>query len=497
MAAGLGQKIALTSTEPDSGPGGSRFDYLFGAVLALGTLFIISGPQIADTMVYIDQVRLFQSGSWTTRFNPIGEFGHLLWRPLCAVLSPLFLSLVPASVAATAPLKMAYGLIVLNEAAAVVAAALVFRIARGLAGSAVGAVLTTIGLLWAYGFLSYMKAGADYVFGTTVEICALWVLIEFRGATRLLAGGALLALAALFWTPFALIVPAAAAIPWTVGKRTGQNRTGMPDWLTVAVASGALYLLVLSLGAWLSGVRSSADLRLWIAEAGHGWNQNRTALRAVSGWSRLFFDLGNGGILLKRYLFKDPFNPVTRVDLVRLVLWRIAFFYALLAALFLATMRTAAGKRMLIALALATVPMLFFAIFLFEPSSPERFLPMLPFVLLTFAIAWRSLDAGPIGKMAVWAASVLLLSAVAANAPAMAGLRSNQQRMVESQLHDFLQSAAPGDALVSVMQKEPVTLFLEQRPFDPAHRGIDVPTFQVLGTQGSWGTWRESFPGWC
>jgi len=39
--------------------------------------------------------------------------------------------------------------------------------------------------------------------------------------------------------------------------------------------------------------------------------------------------------------------------------------------------------------ALAGLPLLVFAVFLFEPSSPERFLPGLPFLLFAMAAGWN------------------------------------------------------------------------------------------------------------
>jgi hypothetical protein len=473
-------------------------DYLLGAMLALMTLALTTAPEIGDTFVYVNSIRDFQTGHWTSQINPIGEFGHLLWRPLGALLSPIFTAIVPDALAWNARLKIGYGLILLNEAASIFAAALFFRIARRISGSAAVAALITIGLIWANGFLLYTKAGTDYVFGTAIEICALWIFTNGEtspSSLRLLTGGALLGIAALFWTPFALVVPAAAAIPWAVGQR--PLRASLRGWLMAAVTSGAVYLVVLAGGAWLSGARSPLVFDAWVVQAGHGWAQNQRALRAVSGLARLVFDLSNDGLLLKRYLLKDHYNPVTLYTLIRLSLWKIALFYAFLLAMALAAVRLASGRRMLVVLALAAAPMLVFAIFLFEPSSPERFLPMLPFLLLTVAAGWTARrpeeTPSPRWRWLPWASAVMLAAVVPVNAPAFIGTGNSQDRLAVAELHDFTRSAAPGDLLVSVLIREPVTVLIEQKPFNPACRDLDVRTTQVFGTVGRSAMWREDW----
>ena len=51
---------------------------------------------------------------------------------------------------------------------------------------------------------------------------------------------------------------------------------------------------------------------------------------------RAFFNLGNDGMILKRFVFKDPYAPVSVLDLVRLSLWKLCLVYAALLALVLA-----------------------------------------------------------------------------------------------------------------------------------------------------------------
>jgi hypothetical protein len=132
-------------------------DFLAGAILSLLTLAVISAREVGDTFVYVGSVEDFHAGV-RGQFNPLGEFGHLLWRPLAALLSPVFAAVIPDAWAWNMRLKTGLGLVMLNEIAAICAAALIFAIAHRLSGSRVVAAVTTIGLIWANGFLLYSTA---------------------------------------------------------------------------------------------------------------------------------------------------------------------------------------------------------------------------------------------------------------------------------------------------------------------------------------------------
>ena len=138
-----------------------------------------------------------------------------------------------------------------------------------------------------------------------------------------------------------------------------------------------------------------------------------------------------------------------------------------------------------------------FAIFIFEPSAPERFLPMLPFLLLTLAAGWTPRRPGetepPRWNWAPWVGAALLAAVVPVNAPAFIGPGNSNDRLAVAQLRDFTRTAAPGDLLVSVLIREPVTVLLEQKPFNPVCRGLDVATSQVFGTVGRSANWRVDF----
>jgi hypothetical protein len=82
----------------------------------------------------------------------------------------------------------------------------------------------------------------------------------------------------------------------------------------------------------------------------------------------LFVELGPAGISLKRFLFKDPYNPVSVAELVLRVLWQIALFWIFTLMIAVGAFRSALGRRLLKLALIAALPALFFALALFEPS---------------------------------------------------------------------------------------------------------------------------------
>ena len=463
----------------------SRF--LPGALILLPNLFFCASPYIADTMVYADSVMRHLNGQTAQPFQPLWEFGHLLWRPLGALLAPLFFATVPDSLGHALRIKLAFGFLAVNMLAGLGIAALLYDLFRRLAGWKAAALLT-FGLSWSGGFLMYTLSGSSYITGLLFEVAAIWLLIPFSGgppcAGRQWTAGVLAALGSLFWFPYILAIPAVAAVPWAMNAM--HPRDGIPALLRVGLTSAACILAVMGAGAWLAGARTPAAAAEWFRDASHQWQQNRQWMRAVSGVPRLMVDLSRDGVVLKRFTFHDPFHPVSAWDVARLSLWKLAVFYAFLFSVLIMAARAPRGRSALALLLIAGVPMLLFAIVLFEPSSPERFLPVLPFLLLACAAGWR----GPLR----WVAGGVMAALPVINAPVFIEAFSPEQQSTFAQIEDYDRHAAPADLLVTVTFSDPLPQWLEQRIYHRSMRNRVVPTWQLIEVStGRAQGWKERF----
>jgi hypothetical protein len=465
------------------------FDWKWLALPVL--LYILSiaftqPPFIGDTPLYMGQIATAHDFTAPA----LWEFGHILWRPLGFLLSPLFLALTPDSIAFTRELKIAFGLISLNIVSGLISTVLMFDLSRRFMSRPILATLPVLVFVWSDSFLSYSHSGVSYVPALTALLAGIWVqLTAPRVEPKMLwASSCLFGIACLLWFPFVFVVPAAAC-----GRKLAGLRESDWDWSRVfatLVISGAVVTVGVGAAAFMAGVRSFSEFNTWRNAASHDWDQNRQLIRAISGCPRLLIDLGRDGTYLKRFTFKDPYNPVSAAAILRLTLWKIIFFYLFVASIALLAWTSRRARPTLALAALAGVPLLVFAVFLFEPSSPERFLPGLPFLLLAMAAGWDS----PAGS-AKWLRGIVLLFLLALpimNWPSFG--TSSHSLGAHARLADLRQSAGPDDVLVTINLQDPVIQLIDQDLFDPANRPKPLRNKWLINpAAGNVALWRQNF----
>ena len=448
-------------------------------------------PETGDTLNYCNDILAARTGTWSTRFHPIWEFGHLLWRPIGALLAPVLLMVVPDSQAWTPVLKIAWGLTALNYIAGLLIVTFFYGITLRFTRSWVAAAFLALVLMWANGFLIYTQSGSAYIVGLLFEVLALRVQLRAdvrESWTQDVLVTVLLALAVLLWFPFILIFPAVAAARWLVNGLT--PREGLRQFLRIGVLGALIIAAAMTVGAWFAGVRSEADFLAWYRSAQHGVNQNNQLIRAVSGVPRLLLDLTGNGVTLKRFVLQDPYNPVSGLEFL-LSLWKVLLFYALAFTGLLLVWLWMPARRWLLLLALAWAPLLAFSVFLFEPSGPERFMPALPFLVLSWASIWPA--SGRWAKYGRLTLAVLAAVGILANAQRFA-LGSAKEVSSLARLQELNQQTNLGDVMITVTFADPLVNLIEQRPFQSYNRTRKFRTYQLveLPTEGAI-HWRGAF----
>jgi len=458
-------------------------------------LALTQPPYFGDTLFYAEDVLQFRSGHWSMRFNPLWEFGHVLWRPIGALLAPLALAWVPDSIAWTPTLKITVGLIILSQIFGALTVVLFYDLIREFVSSLWIRMILIGAFIWMNPFLAYSQAGVPYVAALFFLTLAVWLQFKYVPSTKLAVGiSVALGMAVLLWFPFVLVVPAAALLGTFFYEGIFPQRK--ESWLhpvTVGVLTCLLVAAGIGAGGWLAGARSSADFLAWYEDAKHGWSQNRQWLRAVSGITRLFFELGNDGLYIKRFVLKDPYSPpLSLLDLFRFSLWKIAAGYVFLGGIVVLAAFSRRARPALIGLTLAAGPLLFFSLFLFEPGSPERFMPILPFLFLALAAGWDA--AGRVAPILKASTLVVLCLIPIANAPLFMGGLSSELRTAADRLADYRQHAQSQDLLITVTFNDPLTRLIDRRPLHPANRPSQIPTYGVIEVAANTAPrWRERF----
>jgi hypothetical protein len=421
-----------------------------GAVTAfVAALSLTSAPFQGDSAIYVrDALNVGRGGA---PFSSLWEFGHLLWRPILYGMSRLFRTELQLAFAASLlSILFAIGCILLFVD---------FLYRAGCTGWGV-AIASGI-LILGDAFLGYSQTATSYIPALFFLVFALWWAVEEKRRlfVRVGVAGVSLFLMVGLWFPFVFAVPAAVVAAPVLCQRTRWWREAALALLVfVAVA-----FFGFGFGAYLSGCRHSADLANWVRSSSHGWEQNRRLLRAVSGCARLLIDLGFSGVLMKRFAFHDPLNPVRFPELITRALLPVGLFWAFVAGTVGASV-TAKGRPALIVFLTAAAPLFLFATALLEPSSPERFLPVLPFLLLLVALLWREK-----GRLAVFARVVAVVFCCLLpvwNAPTFLK-GSGEAAEVDRRLDDFRKYAQPADEIVSVTISDPIAskaLMVESLP---------------------------------
>ena len=388
---------------------------LFGyALLLLLTRTLDQG----DTSVYGDDMVDWLRGRSATMW----EFGHAIWRPLAAAVISFTRSdpgRVTDGVLFEEAVRVFTWLSMLGGALAVA----LFRAWLSRLGVARWtAVATTIAFAAASAFLGYAQTGSSYIPGVAMLLLGLYALADDERASdrRTIAVASIgFALAVLFWFPLVLAVPGSALSAIILRGDSARRRRVA---LAVCILSGAITIAAYVPIAALAGVGSLADFRSWMAESSHGIRGIGGVQRAVIGFGRSLVNMDRLGLVAKRYLLEDPYNPTTLADVGRAGLFRLVALYAALGAMAVMLALKPAGRRPLAFLLAMASPVVGFAL-VWQGGDLERYLGMFPGLFLAVAVTASLLAP----RVRLGAAAAVAALFVTLNVPAISRSKRDAQ----------------------------------------------------------------------
>jgi len=364
---------------------------LRAALLALAGCFLftfITLPRFfADSVGYSREVLVYDHDA--SRLPAMWDFGHLLWRWLGYLLfhaaKPFWVWLDGGE-----NIQAYYRpLLVLSWVATCVALFLTLRLIERFDRSWSTSVIATVCYLAVNSVLNNLQSGTSYIPGLAFETAALVLLFPQVGPVPMSRAkwiGLCLALSGLMWLPYVVIFPAVLLTPFIRSDDGAESRRR--NW-TLAIRSivygtaiGAAFYILPIVSLHMYSVHQIVD---WVVSSAHGISQTKRYLRFVFGFPASYFFQGNEGALFKRYLFHDPYANVTLMTLLRGSLAKIAIFFSFCAVFLFVLARR--DRRWFVWVGTAMVSAIAFAIFVFEPSSIERYLPLMPFLAVGLVIA--------------------------------------------------------------------------------------------------------------
>jgi hypothetical protein len=444
---------------------------------------------IGDTPEYVESILAHSKHVYVNFW----DFGHLLWRPLgwlgFVVFRPVTSRLCGLDDACNATVV----LLSVNWLAGLGSALLMCAFVRRICHREWAAVLTAVALIVSGAFLNFVHTGVSYVPGLCLLLLGLTLATsaEVEGKNRALrdwlAGAALVGSVCL-WFLYILAIPAALASPIILfGDSPSRRRTIFRTAVAFAVVAGLVYASVLA----TLGIFSWPALKMWIASSSHGKTQMEGPGRAVFGFARSWIDMGNDGVLFKRFLLHDPLNPVTGIELLWMSLGKLILFYALLGSLGVSLLFSREGRRILAFLILSGLPLMCFAV-LWRGADIERYLPLYPAFFLT--IGW-SLSRG---WSAPWrtAATVFFIGVLAVTNANALSKRTLRRHYAESasrmaSLEPLLTSKSQ---IVLLDGDDEIMRFSRNFPLDPINRTGKFNLYLVVRPNTAQVVnWRERF----
>jgi hypothetical protein len=483
-------------SDAPSAPRLGRVSHRFTAHLLILLVFFVAvlattPNYLGDTVAYVGHVLAHASHSYTSTFDPLWEFGHLLWRPLG------FLLLTTAKLPLFPDWGLPDGLLLVRLYIAVsvlAAAGLAIEtnsLALRVSGSRIAAAAVTLGILLCYSVLNYAQTGNAYIVG--LYFSALTFNRMYRpdkppSEARAIWCGVAFATSALFWFPFLFAGAGLALIPLinaSPEQRVKAFRASAAFVAAVAVVLVAAYGTVI---AGVLHIQSGDQLKTWIMDAGHGLSPNNAFMRMVFAIPRTFIAMGDWGKVLKSYIFRDPYNQASIQDVVLGIL-PVVLFYVTMALIVWSLLRTREGRGIGLVAFASAAPLLCFAVFIFEAGSPERYLPIVPMLACAAAFAARRGTLLVRGAAALLLAVILFRSTTALSFAAMNQLEQEQ----ENRIAEFAPTLGKGFITV-VSNQDKMMLFSTCFPFHrfnqprvvPIHDVIEVGNVRVT-------TWRKDF----
>lgn len=475
----------------------SALPYLALCVLAIALFLVTSPDYIGDTMRYADNVATYVNGSDTTH---LWEFGHLLWRPW-GYLGYQFLSPYYRQWFGDTPAQAVCRFLVQTNVVCAILALFVMSLIFTRVSRPWTAAAVAFAIAGAIGFLNYSRSGCSYVPALLFSTIAFLLLVQAvespsRGRRYALMAGFSFAVSCGLWFPYAFSgLGMVAILYFWPSPSPDQTATQRPIQRHHLIALFLASLVISSLamfvpGAAAKGIANFSQLAHWVRESDNGVGQSLNAMRAVTGIPRSMWGFGDEIVVIKRWMFSDPFNPAPIRTWAFSLGSKLAIFYlGVAAALWVLWKERSPVLYIFVA---AALPLLLFAVLVFEPSAQERFLPLFPFAYLAFAI---TLDLSRRHRIAAAAVVVLLSSVLVFNLTNNKGADALNRRKETRERIQALSGAVRPDALVFVLT------FNDDLYRLPAHNPLDKTLIAdgfrisdvVLTASQRLGYWRGDF----
>ncbi|MEO6527746.1 MAG: hypothetical protein ABIP93_14045 [Gemmatimonadaceae bacterium] len=456
--------------EPDAGArvGGRAWIDLAIVLAAYVLLLLITRTSDqGDSNIYADDLVLWLRGLTTgTKW----EFGHAYWRPLHYALFRLYQDGdgVTDGVLFSQAIRQITTVVMLFGALAVVT----FRSWLGrVCSSRTASTAASVAFAAAAAFIGYAQTASSYIPALAMLLIGLRELAadeEQRDMVTIVVASFAFAFAVLLWFPMVLAVPG-AAISMLLLRGNDARRRRIA--IAVCLLSGAITVIGYVPIAYLAQVHSVADFRTWMGKATHDIRGIGGLSRAVIGFGRSLVNMDRLGLVAKRHLIGDVYNPASWGDVARAGLLRLGVLYVLLGTMTLWLARRASGRRVLAFVVATAIPVVGFAL-KWQGGDLERYLALFPALFLAVAAFIATLPAR--AQLASGIGVALLFTAV--NVPAIARSKSEREcAVLTARLESVPRIGGDVAVLLTPHELDEIATFKGRCPHSPLLGSVNPP----------------------
>lgn len=337
----------------------------------------------ADTFEYAQCIVAQEEGKSSPQFF---EASHLIWRPLGLAVHSGLAPVLTARLDLDRLAQVSLSLILISVVLTLIGIVYFYRLLRLLPIPESSVQVMALLFVASQCVMNFSRTGTSYMAGISTLIVGLYYVFtaaqSLPTARRLILPGLLLALAPLLWVPYLLALPAAVLVfPFVNG------------WTRKNIMASLKLSMIVGMAAAILLLPTAAYLRLtpmgfvnWMLHPGQ-IRYNAGPLRTFFGLPKLLFYLGDDGLYVKRFLYHDPYNPVSVATLLSLGLWKIALFYVSLVLAFFTIWHTKATRKYLLFITAGIIPTIVLSL-QWDGAALERHMPLEPFLFVAFALGF-------------------------------------------------------------------------------------------------------------
>jgi len=467
------------------------FIWRFLLALAFVLLMVFVKPVVigGDAAMYADDIANSLPHGWGET-HALWNFAHLIWRPLGRLLAKYFLGVLAPHFGGNARMTIAFLLMLPNLVAALACGLVLQDMVWRFTESGPASFLTAFAFLCLNPLLHYARFGSPYIVGVTCTTVATYfaAVPRVRSWPAALLAGGFAGIAVLCWAPFLVSFPAILVSIWVLGRNEAAGMSRIRFAIFVCAAAGGITIAFYALAMGAAGIHGVSGLVAWIHESASD-SQSSKLLRMVSGMVRSTYELGDDSVWLKWYIFRDPYTKVGIVDLVRVLLTKIALFYVALIGLAVLLWHSLFGRHLLLFIAIAMLPHMAVALS-YESGSVERYVGFLPPLFLGFGYGMGSAEFTVRRRLI---AGLLCCAHIPFNLASASDRNLGNVLKKDPARLQVLLSLAPGSRIFLVNSFDPLFRLGYGDPLNPLHkqRVGSVNAFPAFGRPAS--LWRSDF----